>query len=442
MSNTEKIYTPFMSGTITNDIKYISLPSNDIFSSKDIIKETVNNKEYIAWGDDNLAPYTIKTQIASDEVLSQAMFFNILTTFGIGAIYKNRDGSQIEDHEIRRWLMTQNMGKLSMEQATDIKHFFFCVTLLYISRDKTRITKIRHIDASNVRFAPADKNGQVPYILYADFNDDPNEVLKYPLLDETDPLTDLMIKTGREKDLINNKNAETQDFVFAMVSKIPTVGNPYYPTPYYLSVITSKWLEIKKNIPVAKLAKIKNTTSIKYLVSINQNYWKRLYDESGIMGDFQKQKDLVRQKKQEIENFCSGIENSGKMWLTQFYVDPNGNKVEDIIIDKIDTSKPGGDFSEEIIESTNIICFAMGVHPNMVGASPGKAQMNNSGSDKRELFTLKQATEIPFRMFMQQVHEVAIWFNGWENKIKVDYPMVQLTTLDEHTDSKTVTPKE
>lgn len=48
-------------------------------------------------------------------------------------------------------------------------------------------------------------------------------------------------------------------------------------------------------------------------------------------------------------------------------------------------------------EASNALCFAHGVHPNLVGATPGKSQMNNSGSDKRELFTLKQALEKPWQ---------------------------------------------
>ena len=62
--------------------------------------------------------------------------------------------------------------------------------------------------------------------------------------------------------------------------------------------------------------------------------------------------------------------------------------------------------------------------------------MNNSGSDKRELFTMKQSLEtLPHDMLMT-VHNVIIFFNGWEEKVEPVVPMILLTTLDKNTDAK------
>ena len=78
----------------------------------------------------------------------------------------------------------------------------------------------------------------------------------------------------------------------------------------------------------------------------------------------------------------------------------------------------------------------------MVGATPGKSAMNNSGSDKRELFTLKQAQEIPSRDVLIQTFQILLTYNGLSKKIWVDCPIVQLTTLDENKDAKTVVPNQ
>ena len=40
-----------------------------------------------------------------------------------------------------------------------------------------------------------------------------------------------------------------------------------------------------------------------------------------------------------------------------------------------------------------MMCFTMRVHSNLVGAVPGKSKTNNSGSDKRELYTIAQALQ-------------------------------------------------
>ena len=65
--------------------------------------------------------------------------------------------------------------------------------------------------------------------------------------------------------------------------------------------------------------------------------------------------------------------------------------------------------------------------------------MNNSGSDKRELFTMKQAMEKPFHDVMMKPYHVILHYNGWSEKVTVDVPMIQLTTLDENKDAKKVT---
>lgn len=100
--------------------------------------------------------------------------------------------------------------------------------------------------------------------------------------------------------------------------------------------------------------------------------------------------------------------------------------------------KEGGDWSDDTSEAANTLCFAMGVHPNLIGATPGKSQMNNSGSDKRELFTLKQSMEKPTQDIMLKPYHVILHFNGWDDKLTVTVPMLQLTTLDENKDAKKI----
>ena len=85
-----------------------------------------------------------------------------------------------------------------------------------------------------------------------------------------------------------------------------------------------------------------------------------------------------------------------------------------------------------------MVCFTMRVHSNLVGSVPGKSQSNNSGSDKRELYTIAQAMQQPYRDIIARVHRLIIRFNGWQG-VHVEFPFIQLTTLDEHQDMKQVT---
>ena len=84
-----------------------------------------------------------------------------------------------------------------------------------------------------------------------------------------------------------------------------------------------------------------------------------------------------------------------------------------------------------------MFCFTMRVHSNLVGSVPGKSQTNNSGSDKRELYTIAQALQKPYHDLLFTVHQIIIRFNGWQG-CKVDVPFIQLTLLSEHEDAKLV----
>jgi hypothetical protein len=144
------------------------------------------------------------------------------------------------------------------------------------------------------------------------------------------------------------------------------------------------------------------------------------------------------QEKQRILDFLTGAENSGKVWFSMFYNTPDGRETHDVVINKIDATKEGGNWETDIQEAINIICFTLRVHSNLVGSVPGKSQSNNSGSDKRELYTIAQALQKPYRDLLFGVHNLILKLNGWSG-VKVECPFIQLTTLDEHQDAKTVT---
>jgi hypothetical protein len=222
---------------------------------------------------------------------------------------------------------------------------------------------------------------------------------------------------------------------FGILTRFPIPGSRYYPIPYYAAIFRGDWYAIKRLISTGLKAKIKNTGCVRYLVEIHRDYWSNKCKEAGIT-DKEAIRTFINREKQNIKDFLMGIANSGKTWISTFYTDPNGNEQHMVKITVIDTQKPGGDWAEDIQEAANMLCYADGIHPNLVGAVPGKSQSNNSGSDKRELFTMKQALEQAFHDIMLLPYHVVLAANGWSDKIGVDVPMITLTTLDENADAK------
>lgn len=396
--------------------------------------------EFIPWGEDNEYPYHLMDAIGRDEVMSQNKHFNVLTCYGSGLIYRDlKTKLPTTDAEIKAFMRRNAFPRFFLEQATDMKFFFFSVAVIILSKDGKKINKIRHKEAAHIRFTKA-KKGNIEYVLSANWenaNVNKEEIEVIPLLDEYDPLGDLRVRLGEEPNDKGEIQTPTKDRKFAILCKFPTVGNRYYPNPYYTAFLRGDWYDIKRLIAIGKKAKIKNHQAIKYHVEIHRDYWQQIFDEENITLEEQKV-ERIKKEKENIKNFVSGIENSGKLWISGFYSDPNGNEISFVRINKIDTSKEGGDWSEDIEEASNMACFSDGVHPNMVGATPGKSQMNNSGSDKRELFTMKQSLEVAYHDIMKMVHEVVIGFNGWADKVEVDVPMITLTTLDKNKDAEKV----
>lgn len=394
---------------------------------------------YVNFGDDNQLPFKIIKMIGQDEVMSQNKLFNVITCYGAGLKYMDVDTKQPTTHsEIKSWLVRNSLPLFQLEQATDMKYFFFCVSVIILSKDGKKINRLIHKEACYCRFEKA-KYGKINHVIYANFRDNaslsPDDYEVIRLLDPRDPLGDLMVLMGREPGRDGQTRIRTKDKKFAILVRFPTPGFQYYPIPYYTSIFRGDWYDIKRLIGKGKKAKLRNHASVKYQVEVHKDYWRNICDEEHITDPLKKQ-ERIKKEKENIKNFVSGIENSGKVWITGYYVNPNGQEVRMVRINVIETGKEGGDWSEDIQEASNITCYGDNIHPNLVGATPGKGQSNNSGSDKRELFTLKQALEIPFHDLMNIPHNIVIEYNGWGEKVYPDIPMVLLTTLDQNTDAK------
>lgn len=444
--------------SVAGEIADIRMPANatfvDVAESSTIFDEDGINLDgspvpgheqykYIPFGYNDEIPGQLIKTIGSDSVLSQNIFFNILTAYGSGLKYVDPKTKQpSEDPEIRRFMLHNSMSEFFLEQCTDMKYFFFCVAVIILNRKGDRIVKIRHKDACYCRFEKTDGHGCIKHVFFSNWTKSSRtkkEVEVLSLLDEKDPLGHLEILMGRAPGADGLCQARTAERKFAVVMRFPTPGQRYYPSPYYTALFRGDWFDIERLIGKGKKAKIKNHASVRYQVEIHQDYWTKIMEEEHIT-DPELMAERVKKEKENIKNFVSGIENSGKVWITGYYVDSYGHEQRMVRINAIDTSKEGGDWSEDIEEASNMICYGFNIHPNLVGATPGKSQSNNSGSDKRELFTLKQALETAFHDMLIKVHDLIIFFNGWDDRAVPQVPIVLLTTLDQKTDAKKVSP--
>ena len=397
----------------------------------DIIPTIVDDKlAYVPWGGDNMMPFHIIDLIEKDETLATCQLFNAEVCFGSGLRYDTCIASPQVKREVEDFLLDNDLAAYFLGVCQDFKHFGFAVSMLILNADGTKVVRLLRKEACYCRFAPADASGKIPSILYANWRkcvSDRSQIEVIELLDPSAPWADLQSRIAHG----------SRCRKYAIVSRVPTPDSTYYPIPHYASLFRGKWYNIKQLIGIAKEAKLKNHAPIKYHIEIGKSYWESIFRSEGIT-DRRKQQERIVQEKQSILDFLTGAENSGKAWFSTFYITPDGREQHDVVIRKIDDAKEGGDWETDIQETINMICFTLRVHSNLVGSVPGKAQSNNSGSDKRELYTIAQALQKPYHDLLFTVHRILIRFNKWEN-VTVDVPFIQLTTLDEHVDAKQVT---
>ena len=392
-----------------------------------------DNLSYIPWGGDNQMPYNIIDLIEKDETLATCQLFNAEVCYGSGLRLDTCLATATVKSEVNDFLLDNDMSAYFLGVCQDFKHFGFAVSVIILNEDGTKIVRLIRKEACYCRFAPADASGKITSVLYANWRrcvSNPADIEVIDLLDPSGPWQDLQAKLAK-----GNRSRK-----FAVVSRIPTVDSTYYPIPYYAALFKGKWYDIKQHIGIAKEAKLRNSAPIKYHIEVAAKYWESIFRAEGIT-DRRKQQERIVSEKQSILDFLTGAENSGKAWFSTFYITPDGKEQHDVVINKIDSSKEGGDWETDIQEAINMICFTMRVHSNLVGSVPGKAQSNNSGSDKRELYTIAQALQKPYHDLLFTVHRIIIRFNRWDN-VTVDVPFIQLTTLDEHQDAKQVTTNE
>ena len=361
---------------------------------------------YMPWGGDDQMPYGILKLIEDDETLSTCQQFNAEVCYSSGLQYRTTEASPAVTTEVEDFFLTNNIPAYFLGTSQDFKHFGFAVSVIILNAEGTKIVRLLRKEAIYCRFAQADKTGRIPKVYFANFRDlvpgeDDVEIIE--LLDPSSPWADLQERMSKGDPCRK----------FALLSRIPTPDSTYYPIPYYASLFKGKWYSIKQLIGMAKESKLKNTTPIKYQIEISKSYWDEVIKRNGIT-DKTKMQECINKEKQQIMEFLTGAENSGKVWFSSFYVDPAGNERHDVVINKIDNIKEGGDWETDIQEAINMFCFTMRVHSNLVGSVPGKSQSNNSGSDKRELYTIAQALQKPYHDLLFTVHHIIIRFNGWK----------------------------
>ncbi len=338
--------------------------------------------------------------------------------------------------EIFEFMENNDYEQIRMEIADDLAIFNDAyIEYLFDRNEKPRLVQVKSKEATCSRISELDGNsGKSEWHGYSAewHKGTATDVIATPLLNRQAALFDLKIRMGLlPNDEGEKKTVDDRNFIHNL--RINTPGRFYYSRPYWWSVFASGWYDFSSAIPVYKRALIKNQMALRYIVYIKETFWEKLY-KGMLLTDDKAKKDARKKFLEDMENFLSGEENAGKGFVSEFRYDKiKGFEDKDIIISQLDNKQQlGGEYIEDSEEVSNTLCYAMGVHPSIIGASPGKGK-NINGTEARELFTIEQAMMKRYQELTLQPLYVAKIMNGWPKDVFFSVVNCQLTTLDKGT---------
>ncbi len=406
---------------------------------------TSGQKEFnvVKWGKDNSFPDELLETCFKSPIVTAGMLFNINCTYGDGVIYGSwhfdnngrkvfRQKTDIEP--INDFFLSNDIDNYIMEQANDLC-WFYNVFPEIILNAKGHIVELRHKEAAFSRWGEMNPNtGLIDNHFYsanwADESKAKQDADITPVLSPFNTIKDLKDRIAA------NSPAKNKPYRYIIPINMPSPGRSYYQKPYWYSIIESGWLEYSQQIPEFKAALLQNQMVFKYHVELSDDYFTNIFQTEKLTTDEEK---FARVKKeyQDLNKFLTNVKNSGKTVISFIRYDAQGKELRRMKINVIDNKLTGGEYIQDSEEASNIISYGLGVHPSLIGSSPGKNK-NISGSEARELFIIKQSMLRPFRDRILRPLYIVKALNQWPKDIDFVIPNTTLKTLDAGTGSEKI----
>ena len=433
-------------------------PSKTItyFDEKRLDPENIAGHLVAPWGLENKLPQRVMEKIESVEVVGTNANFNWQVCYGLGPklqklvysdnpkeIVKDPSGNviggkvvdrlDIHAGEIFDWCQRSDLSLFLQETLTDLSYFHNSFPLLLPERKGCRIYSINHREAMFSRWE-VNENGEIISHLYSSkWVEGPGEkdIERSDVIDELDDVLSI-------RKLLQGKN-RAERLVYPIYMASP--GRPYYSYPTWYSIFRSGWYDQLASIPALKKAIQTHNLGVKHIIYMSVSYLEEKAKQMGVDTKDQKAVNDLKQKlAEEINEKLAGEENQGKAIVALQKLVPSGNGTtmeKYFTIDKVDNDVKEGEYLTDYETGANVISYAMGVHPNLIGATPGKNSNSLSGSNQREIFLIKQALSKPMIDRAMRPFAAIKKLNDWPSDFVLTSDEYNFTTLDASKSGKT-----
>lgn len=339
--------------------------------------------------------------------------------------------------EVKRFLEENNMQLHYLKCMTDDTHMDIYFPTYGLSVGRTgewipKIVAVGHIPAVCARMEEMDRNWHVNHIFYSEkWRQDATpkletkDVVAYPALSPDTALKELRAVVARN----SKTGVKRRPLWFCAPTVYPSMLKPYYPQPAWWSIFPSQIYNYASTLVLDKAIARQNATMWGKIIFINLSYLKQIYDQMGA-DTSEKQESIKNQIYADVNNFLKKRENNGKtLFLDSFLANNEQTLWKSIEIVDVPQTSAGAQTKEELEEISSILFFAMGVHPALIGAVPGKSG-SSGGTYQRELHLLKQQQVSPRQRIYLKFLQNIVDFNGWDTHACWIIREQVLTTLD------------
>jgi len=411
-------------------------------------KEDENSTtDWAPWGTDNQLPKTMLADIENCGVLISAIDGKARFGLGRGAkpfkiISTKEDGTEelepVNDPEINDWLEENDFFSACYGWLKDMIGFANYVARFKFNNKGDKIGLVMRDDISQMRYQKMDDKGRINKVYISSYWDTVNTMdlknkyaIEIPLLPNIGPSTYL------ENIPADQRKAKE----YAFTGRVPSWMRNYYSMPTWYAA--KKWVDIAKGVPEMKAAMFQNNIRIKYMVTIYNTYWDRVYGDEYQSYAPEKKAELREALYTSIDTFLAGSDNAYKSVFVPGNYDPiSGKTFSDIEIKPIEDSTKQGELLPDSAAANSEILFALMMNPALMGAdTPGGPYSGGagSGSNIREAALVQVMIQEFERQQIGRILNIVKRINGWDKDIVWRFPGLVLTTLDTGKSTKEVT---
>lgn len=401
----------------------------------------LGQRDFMPWGTNNLRPFEIIKQTEQSALIDPIIekLVRYLTSGGVMYGHEKIEGNQkilmpIIVPEIEDWKQMTEFERFTEEEADG--HYTFNNRFPEMTLDLgRRVTGIYSNDASECRLGLQNRDGRRKGLIdkvYVSANwRDRYSSENTEIVDAVDPYYDIV---GQIRD--------GNDFKYIFPGRMQTRGRKYYQRSRIENLTESGWLDVADAIPMWKKQVMENQISIKYHIEVSDSYWTRKYP------NYLKESESKRKEidKKEINGFLNFFKKKqGAVFLSRYTMSTAGKEYSDWKITPIGGDKVYGEgaYIEDDVQSSYVIARGMGLHPSLIGISPGKGIGAGSGSDIRMASNAHVLSCKPDQRKILRPAYYASELNGWNKKYGGEHKQLHwwfenyfIATLDHGKDTK------